>query len=429
MSHVEVAQAAVDDPEVGVQEVSTTIVQEAPCFQFRKTKLARFLPAIMTCCVWLYVVTFNHGQLGKNNVFVDGAPGIGALWNELWNQQTQYYAMSIAMVFGSMIAGSTPLGGGVVAFPIAVLVIGLNPNQGRDFTCIIQAVGMNAAAYMIAIVKPHLLDFNLIACFTFMGIPGMLMAFSLDLSPFYIILTFQILVLEFGVIYFYLNVLSPKVDGAITSTGIYSPSSPTKKPQPGTAIPPVPNNSREYMAYALMVIAAFIGGFFSGNCGSGADIMLYVFGVLGWNFLMPHKAYPESVLTGSSVVTMGLLSLVGTLCRGMTRQITSEVYLCWGATVWIVCWGAPIGSLLLTPSLQAYLRIVFYVLAIAQFAGFAVIKIKGNTDAWIIFTVVSVLVLVGLVLHRIFKSRKIRANGDTPTGLQPSYLLRRMLAA
>ena len=144
---------------------------------------------------------------------------------------------------------------------------------------------------------------------------------------------------------------------------------------------------------------------------------------------MPHKAYPESVLTGSSVVTMGLLSLVGTLCRGMTRQITSEVYLCWGATVWIVCWGAPIGSLLLTPSLQAYLRIVFYVLAIAQFAGFAVIKIKGNTDAWIIFTVVSVLVLVGLVLHRIFKSRKIRANGDTPTGLQPSYLLRRMLAA
>ena len=157
--------------------------------------------------------------------------------------------------------------------------------------------------------------------------------------------------------------------------------------------------------------------------------MLYVFGVLGWNFMMPHKAYPESVLTGSSVVTMGLLSLVGTLCRGLTRQITAEVYLCWGATVWIVCWGAPIGSLLLTPSLQAYLRIVFYLLAIAQFAGFAIIKIKGNRDAWIIFAVVSVLVLVGLVLHRIFKSRKIRANGDTPTGLHPRYLLRRMLTA
>ena len=52
----------------------------------------------------------------------------------------------------------------------------------------------------LGVVKPHLLDFNLIAGFTFMGIPGMLMAFSLALKPFYIILTFQLLVLEFGFI-------------------------------------------------------------------------------------------------------------------------------------------------------------------------------------------------------------------------------------
>ena len=428
MAHAELAQMAVEDPEVGVGEIATIVV-EAPVLEFRKTKLARFLPAVMTCCVWLYVVTFEHGQLGKDNIFVDGAPGMGALWDELWNEQTKYYAMSIAMIFGSMIAGSTPLGGGAVAFPIAVLVIGLNPSQGRDFTCIIQAVGMNAAAYMIGIVKPHLIDFNLVACFTFMGIPGMLMAFSFDLHPFYIILTFQILVLEFGIIYFYLNVLSPKVDGVKTSTGIYSLSSPTKKPQPGSTVPPPPRDAREHLAYLLMIFSSFIGGFFSGNCGSGSDIMLYVFGVLGWNFLMPHQAYPESVLTASSVVTMGLLSLVGALSRGLTRQITAEVYLCWGATVWIVCWGAPIGSLLLTPSLQAYLRVVFYLLAIAQFAGFAVIKIKGNATAWIIFAAVTVLVLAGLILHRIFKARKIRASGDTPTGLNPSYLLRRMLTA
>ena len=71
----------------------------------------------------------------------------------------------------------------------------------------------------------------------------------------------------------------------------------------------------------------------------------------------------------------------------------------------------------------------FCLLPIAQFVGFAVIKIQGNAVAWVIFSVISVIVLVGLVVHRTYKSRKIRAAGDTPTGLRPAYLLKRMLTA
>ena len=40
---------------------------------------------------------------------------------------------------------------------------------------------------------------------------------------------------------------------------------------------------KEALAYVLMVLAAFIGGFVASNAGSGSDIALYIFGMLGWN--------------------------------------------------------------------------------------------------------------------------------------------------
>ena len=91
----------------------------------------------------------------------------------------------------------------------------------------------------------------------------------------------------------------------------------------------------------------------------------------------PDRAHPDAVLTASSVVSMGLLSLVGALARALTRQIDREVYLCWGAAAWIVCFGAPLGSLCLTPARQGKLRVLFYVVAVGQFAGFAALKMRA----------------------------------------------------
>ena len=42
--------------------------------------------------------------------------------------------------------GSTPLGGGVVAFPVSVLVLKLTPKEGRDFACLIQSVSSRPGA-------------------------------------------------------------------------------------------------------------------------------------------------------------------------------------------------------------------------------------------------------------------------------------------
>ena len=69
---------------------------------------------------------------------------------------------------------------------------------------------MNAAGYLLMLNKPELLDFDLIVTFTIFGIPGVLLGLSLALPPFYIVLVFQILVLHFAFVFFYLNILAPR---------------------------------------------------------------------------------------------------------------------------------------------------------------------------------------------------------------------------
>jgi len=416
---------------INVSEVSTRMsddsltVEIKPAKPVQRSKVVRFLPAFATCMVWLYVVLYSHGPLSAeryaaehNSSFV--AEPLGTLWNELF---ADYWPMTLAMIAGSLIAGSTPLGGGVVAFPIAVLLIGFKPAEGRDFTVMIQTVGMNAAAYMIVLNKSHLLDFNLIATFTVVGIPGVLMGLALNLPPFGVILTFQILVLEFAFVFFYLNVLAPR------SSPSAVPSTPELRPVDATA-PGRESHSNlsMYAAHTSMWLASFAGGFLTANVGSGSDICLYAYGLLGWNLLVPEaKRFSDTALTASSVVVMGLLSLVTTVCRVLTTGVSENVIFCWGATCWLVCFGAPLGSLLLTPGLRAQLRIAFYVLAVAQFVGFAVLKIKGNAGAWAAFGGVTAGIFAFLALHFFMSSKRIVRKGDKPVKITSQVLCQRLL--
>src|SRR5438445_4274563 len=57
--------------------------------------------------------------------------------------------MSVVMILGSVVAGSTPMGGGTVAFPFLVLVFHQPPTLGRNFGLAIQALGMTSAMIFI----------------------------------------------------------------------------------------------------------------------------------------------------------------------------------------------------------------------------------------------------------------------------------------
>lgn len=91
-----------------------------------------------------------------------------------------------------------------------------------------------------------------------------------------------------------------------------------------------------------LFLFGIIGGCLSGMVGSGMDICLF-------SFLTLYFRISESVATPTSVVLMGLNSLVGVLWSLMVRtgsdnDISPDVYKYWLVTIPIVVIGAPVGS-------------------------------------------------------------------------------------
>ena len=68
------------------------------------------------------------------------------------------------MIFGAMVAGMTSEGGGAVAFPVMTLALHISPSVARDFSLMIQACGMSAAAFTIFWMKLKVEKHSLLFC-------------------------------------------------------------------------------------------------------------------------------------------------------------------------------------------------------------------------------------------------------------------------
>jgi uncharacterized membrane protein YfcA len=336
-----------------------------------------------------------------------------------------YYPLTLAMVAGSMIAGSTPLGGGVVAFPVSVLVIKFKPDQGRDFALIIQSVGMTAASFLIIYAKRDLCHTWLIMWFSISSVAGLILGFEIVVSPFIVNVIFTTAVVCFALAFAYRNLvvrryrksqrpaasqLSMADDAwALLEPGRFDLSENTMYQMFG-----------RFMPLALTVAACcfgIIGGMLTSKLGSGADMMAYIFGAFIWNAFVPEEAsLSDNMLTASSVLIMAGSSIVGTLLREITKGgISDEVKLCWAACIPIVVLGAPMGSLLLTPRMSEMLRRCFYVLSLVQLASFGILKIKDNALAWAGVSASIAFVCSMLLVHFLCTVRSREVPGSTPS--------------
>ena len=68
---------------------------------------------------------------------------------QAWTLFRDNWFMTATMCVGSFIAGATSEGGGAVAFPVMTLLFGIEPSVARDFSLMIQSVGMTAASALI----------------------------------------------------------------------------------------------------------------------------------------------------------------------------------------------------------------------------------------------------------------------------------------
>ncbi|MDX1626962.1 MAG: TSUP family transporter, partial [Wenzhouxiangellaceae bacterium] len=66
-----------------------------------------------------------------------------------WNTLLEHWPIASAMALGSYFAGSTPMGGGTVGFPVLVLLMDSPAVLGRDFSFAVQSIGMTSASIYI----------------------------------------------------------------------------------------------------------------------------------------------------------------------------------------------------------------------------------------------------------------------------------------
>jgi len=351
-------------------------------------KIIRFLPAIMVLPVWLT---------------------IGLREDLLGSSFETYYPMTVAMIFGSMIAGSTPIGGGVIGFPVSVLLIGFTANQGRDFSLMIQSVGMTGASFLIFFDKFNLMMKygDLVGTSVIFSLFGLVIGFKISIAPFVVMCIYTSTTLAFAIVLAYVDECLQKGDDEETlhsneeNSRSDSIGTEPKEQRDATRAEDIEEQRNDTIVtpedqactskrdstidFILLALFSLFGGIVSSQIGTGADITFYAFGSLIHNSRKYNKKMNGIDLTAASIVIMTSTSIFGTILRVSTTGTnapTTEVYEALIASACIVIIGAPLGALFLSESNKNRLKILFYVLAFVQIVTFGIIKVKRNVLAW-----------------------------------------------
>ena len=264
---------------------------------------------------------------------------VGFTTQPRWHLFAENWFMPLTMAVGSFIAGSTSEGGGAVAFPVMTILFKIEPAIARDFSLMIQSVGMTAAAIAIwqsrIVVETRALVFaGLGGAF---GIIFGLSTIAPYLPPSTTKMFFVSLWLSFGVALIWLN--------------------RDRQRRIWQRIPNFKVND------ALILVAiGILGGIISAIAGSGLDIITFSLLVLVFRI-------DEKVATPTSVILMASNALFGFWWRSLSslNPISSETWGYWWVCVPIVVVGAPMGAKFIATRSNLFVVRLLLSLIIIQF--------------------------------------------------------------
>jgi len=259
---------------------------------------------------------------------------------QLWELFADKAFMSVTMVFGSFIAGATSEGGGAIAFPVMTLVFDIPPYVARDFSLMIQSVGMTAASVAIVLLRITV-EWRAILFAGIGGAAGVLIGLEwiAPLLPASYTKTFFLsLWLSFAVALYWINRdREREVLNRIAGFG---------KTQA-----------------AILVGVGLVGGMVSGITGTGLDML--TFSVLVLLFSLNEK-----VATPTSVILMASNSLVGFSWLELgPHGVAEPAWAYWWVCVPVVVVGAPLGARFIRNRSRSFISQLLYVSIIAQYIG------------------------------------------------------------
>ncbi|MCP5516288.1 MAG: sulfite exporter TauE/SafE family protein [Verrucomicrobiales bacterium] len=246
--------------------------------------------------------------------------------------------IALAMLFGSYIAGSTPMGGGTVGFPILVLLLDQPAALGRDFSFAVQSIGMVSASIFILCRRQELewpmLRWALVG--SLIGTPLGILGVAPLVPALWIKLIFAVTWASFGVMHLV------KVRELVANVGM-TPA------------------AHRFDRNAGLLVGLLGGSTVAAVTGVGIDMLIYVVLVLLCRADL-KIAIPTSVLL------MAFTSLVGIVTKLLVTGVQPEVFGNWLAAAPVVALGAPLGAWVVTRVGRTPTLILVSLLCLGQFA-------------------------------------------------------------
>jgi uncharacterized membrane protein YfcA len=292
-----------------------------------------------------------------------------------WGEVKAHWPMAVVMIFGSVVAGSTPMGGGTVAFPFLVLVFGMPPTLGRNFGLAIQALGMTSAMLFILCRGTAIQSRMLI--WSSVGAVAGLLAGTFWIAP---LLPATVIKLLFSCLWMSFAVLTLAKNREFCSFNTVPRIEPSA-------------------ARNLGLLVGVAGGITTALIGVGIEMLLYTTLVLLFRTDL-------KVAVPTAVSAMAIASVMGIALHAVIGDIGREVFYNWMACAPIVVFGAPFGAFLV--SIIPRVRTLYFVsaLCVVQFV-WTLWQVKPGPGEWTLVAVSLVVAVAGFYL--LYRAGRARA--------------------
>jgi len=285
---------------------------------------------------------------------------------------TGHWPIAVAMAFGSYVAGSTPMGGGTVGFPVLVLLMDLPATLGRDFSFAVQSVGMTSASVYI-ICKRQELEWPMLRA----ALPGALLGTPLGILYVAPLATDLFIKLLFAAMWCSFGLLHLRRINEITS---YVGMTPHDKA----------------FDHKVGFWAGLIGSMIIASItGVGIDMLIYMVLVL-WCHADLKIAIP------TSVILMAFTSLVGIATKMLLGEVQAGTFENWLAAAPIVAVGAPLGAMVVSKIGRRPTLLVVSILCVVQFF-WTLVHERQSLDAWNLAATILGLILFLLLFQEMYR--------------------------